>query len=133
MKRIDKIHLSHSGEVFARSAQLFDAKWSDERLPDFCKYFKRYWINSHSGWFLGFAHKCPSTNNAMEGYNSVMKRNYTIRELLSLDTFNKEMFGALNSKSIRYATEEIVMCQSIENELWSKAIKWNNTITNCKS
>lgn len=69
---INKIHCSHSEEVFRHSVQLFEIKWN-EKLPEFCRYFKRYWVNTHFGWFEGYAHKCPSTNNGMEGYNSVKK------------------------------------------------------------
>lgn len=81
LEDIGHIHLAHSVKMFSRSVELFDEKWS-EKLPDFCAYFKRYWVDSHSGWFVGFAHKCPSTNNHLEGCNSGVKRCITYRELM---------------------------------------------------
>lgn len=43
-----KIHSAHSQKMFIRSVAFFIESGNDE-LPNFCKYFKRYWINSHCG------------------------------------------------------------------------------------
>lgn len=127
---INKIHLSHSQQIFDRAVLLFHAKWN-ERLPDFCRYFKRYWVDSHSGWFAGYAHKCPCTNNGMEGHNSGLKRNQTFRELMPLGAFNTEMFHFLNDKSLKYDTQPIPKHVSIDKELWLKAIEFNNINRHC--
>lgn len=60
MANINKIHLSHSKKMFVHAIGLFFTKWNDE-LRIFCKYFKRYWVDSHFGWYEGFARKCPYT------------------------------------------------------------------------
>lgn len=130
MEDVGKIHLAHSKEMFEHSVQLFDGKWR-ENLPDFCEYFKRYWVDSHSGWFAGFVHKCPSTNNHVEGYNSALKRCHTYREMMPLGDFNNEMFETWRSKSEKYMTHEIAQIVTIDKELWVQAIEWSTNIHDC--
>lgn len=58
-------------------------KWSKAE-PEFCKYFKKEWLGVHQNWYEGSAHYMPSTNNGVEGYNSVIKRLHTFRERLPM-------------------------------------------------
>ena len=54
---------------------------------DFIKYFKSEWLDQHEGWYEGYAEKTPSTNNALESNNRVIKDNGTLRARLDLRLF----------------------------------------------
>lgn len=122
---INKIHLSPSAEVFARYMELFENKWKD-RLPKFCEYFRKYWGDQHSGWYTGYAQNCPSTNNGAEGYNSHIKRDLTLRELLEMGDLNNALFREVQMKSRAYQNDEIRIPENkeISNDLWMSAKQW---------
>lgn len=127
IKDIDDIHDSFSKEVFERSIHLFVEKWKHE-YEDFCSYFADTWLIKHPGWYNGFLHKCPSTNNGVEGFNSNLKRNHTYRELMPLGAFNVEMFRILKSKSLKYETRDIPKQITIDTFLWIAAINWEEVL-----
>lgn len=124
---IDKIHLSHSKQMFERSVQLFTSKWEKE-MPEFIDYFNRQWTKDHSGWYEGFVERCPSTNNGLEGFNSVLKRVYTHRALLPLGVFHGEVYRCLQAKSIEHIDINIPAEIAIDDFLWQQAIEWNAKI-----
>lgn len=67
------IHMSSSEAMFKTAVALFEVKWV-EILPDFCQYFKKYWVDQHSNWYEGYVDKCPATNSGIEGFNSYLKK-----------------------------------------------------------
>lgn len=75
---------------------------------------------------MGYAQKCPSTNNGAEGYNSHIKRDLTVRELLELGDLHDALFRELHDKSVAYENNEITIPQHIEipDDLWISARKW---------
>lgn len=52
------------------------------------KYFKKEWITTHKNWYEGFKSKTPSTNNALESSNKVIKDEQTLRERFDLNQFS---------------------------------------------
>lgn len=67
-------------------SQLFCSKWQSIE-PDFVTYFEREWLGAHCNWFEGAATYTPSTNNALESHNSVIKRKITLRKRLPMNMF----------------------------------------------
>ena len=65
---------------------------TQEKHEDFIRYFKSEWLTAHSGWYEGYSEYTPSTNNALEATNNVIKRENTFRERLVLSRF----FGCCN-------------------------------------
>lgn len=65
-KDIEILHQSSTASTFQILSRLFLKKWKN-REPEFAKYFKKQWLNSHCNWYLGAAQYTPTTNNALEG------------------------------------------------------------------
>lgn len=55
--------------------------------PNFVEYFKKEWLGVHCNWFEGAAEYTPSTNNALESHNAVIKRKVTLRKRLPFNQF----------------------------------------------
>lgn len=79
---------------------IFLKKHDHER--NFIAYFKDQWLLQNQYWYLGVAVFSPSTNNALETFNKVIKDSNILRERLQLSRFlflAKEM---VNEWSIKY-------------------------------
>ena len=79
------LQLSQNNEVFDDAAKLFIKKYKTEK--DFIAYFKKEWLDTHEGWYEGYAKNTPSTNNALESSNRYVKDNGTLRARLDLSMF----------------------------------------------
>ena len=73
---------SESEQIFSTAFQLFKKKW--KKYVSFLQYFEAQWINQLPGWYEGYAKCIPSTNNALESFNRVIKDQKTMREGLPL-------------------------------------------------
>lgn len=60
-------------KVFALMSQLFCEKWRPVET-EFITYFESQWLGEHCNWFEGAATYTPSTNNAQEAVNGVIKK-----------------------------------------------------------
>lgn len=87
---IRKMHLAPNKSTFTMMSKLFCAKWI-EIEKNFVAYFKKEWLNMHCNWFEGAAQYTPSTNNALESHNAVIKRKITLRRRLPMNEFLKCM------------------------------------------
>lgn len=85
MDDISHLQLCQSQEIFMKASELFLIKWINEKR--FCDYFKKEWLNKHSGWYEGYSQEYPSTNNALESNNNDIKRSKTFRERYPLSRF----------------------------------------------
>lgn len=83
---IREIQLAANRNTFDLMTKLFCEKWKDIDL-DFVDYFKSQWLGTHRNWYEGAAIYTPSTNNALESHNSVIKRKITLRRRLPLNQF----------------------------------------------
>ena len=84
------LHMSESPEMFERAYDLFVAKWraiANAVVDKFLDYFNQQWFEKNSGWYEGFAPGIPSTNNALESTNGVIKKDGTVRKRFSLANF----------------------------------------------
>lgn len=80
---LDKLQLSRCQHDFDEGAKLFMKKWSEYSV-DLIEYFNNTWIEHNKNWFEGYMHQTPSTNNALESFNNVIKKEQTLRERLDL-------------------------------------------------
>ena len=71
---IDALQLSSSKEVFDKALPLFVKKWLQKKQTEFVAYMKLQWFTTHQYWKEGVAHHTPSTNNALESFNLVIKK-----------------------------------------------------------
>lgn len=86
MDDIRNMQLAPNRATFGMMTKLFCAKW--ERIEsDFVTYFEKEWLGPHCNWFEGAANYTPSTNNALESHNAVIKRLITLRRRLPLNQF----------------------------------------------
>lgn len=83
------IQLSSNKEMFEASSSLFLEKWrakESKSVNDFLKYFEAQWLKgSLTGWYEGAGPLLPSTNNALEATNRVIKTR--IRTRLNIGVF----------------------------------------------
>lgn len=138
---IKKMHLAPNRSTFNMMSKLFCEKWI-ELEPNFVAYFKKEWLNVHCNWFEGAAHYTPSTNNALESHNAVIKRKITLRRRLPMNEFLKCMMEMttdasklLQSGVYKFATEPDVTKKIYEAAAFMvqqkfKAFKAKSTSTN---
>lgn len=81
---IRNIQLAPNPSTFNMMCELFIEKWQILE-PNFIQYFKKEWFTKHSSWFEGIADYTPSTNNAQESHNAVIKRKITLRRRLPMN------------------------------------------------
>ena len=78
---LETLQLSSNPEIFAKAKQLFIKKWgAQKKQKEFLKYMNEQWFRTHETWYEGAALLVPSTNNALESFNLVVKREETLRE-----------------------------------------------------
>lgn len=121
---IDKLQLSQNNTIFDHATELFFEKWeSHER---FLKYFKDEWIIQNKNWYEGLRLYTPSTNNALESCNRVIKKENTIRERLPLSKFRVILFEMAQSWSNSYKNnlKHFQLKASIDLPLWTEAYQW---------
>lgn len=121
---IRKMQLAPNRKVFDYMAMLFCDKWSPLEF-NFVQYFKQQWLGSHSNWFEGAAEYTPSTNNALESHNAVIKRKITFRKRLPLNQFLKAMQEMTEDISKQLSNEERIIEEepTIKKETWTKAAR----------
>jgi hypothetical protein len=68
---IDFLQLSQNDDIFNRASNLFLDKWYEE--TEFISYFEAEWLDANRFWYEGAEKTTPSTNNALESFNRVIK------------------------------------------------------------
>ena len=63
-------------------------------------YFTNNWYENNLNWFEGFSPKNPSTNNALESFNALIKKKYTLRERLPIQKFFEVIAKLINQQSL---------------------------------
>ena len=84
---IEILQLVRSEAAFLKASELWRRKWSSPDVATFTDYFFSNWIQENNGWFEGRAPGYPSTNNALEATNNVIKNEGTFRERLPIAQF----------------------------------------------
>lgn len=129
---IDTLQLAKSSKIFDKAVNLFFEKYKAE--VNFLKYFKEEWLDQHRYWYEGVREKTPSTNNALESCNNVIKKESTLRERLPLATFKVILLEMVNSWSSQYMHKLKTFHETpqVDLKLWTTAYQWvkkNNKIT----
>lgn len=119
---IKKMQLAASRQAFDDMTKLFCEKWCSLE-ENFVDYFKAQWLGTHSNWFEGAAVYTPSTNNALESHNAVIKRKITFRKQLPLNKFLLIMKEMTENISQQLYNEKRVIEEEplIKKETWTKA------------
>lgn len=97
---IHTLQLAPRPKMFAKLLELFRQKFeSCPQVQGFFSYFITSWCERNSKWFEGVRDRMPSTNNAVESFNNVIKKAYTLRKRLHLGEFFKVMLDMVESES----------------------------------
>jgi hypothetical protein len=138
---IEYLHLSNSSIVFKLALTLFFKKWktnnkqNNQSITNFLNYFDDEWVKSNGGWYEGIQLYTPSTNNALEATNKIIKDDGTFRERHVLSRFLTITSSIINNWSIErdlsstnvkvFATEPTICLK-----LWTSSYQWAKTIKN---
>lgn len=124
---IRKIQLAQNRKMFDEMSRLFLLKWKGVE-PNFVDYFKREWLGTHSNWFEGAADYTPSTNNALESHNAVIKRKVTFRRRLPLHEFLEAMHRMASniSKQFTDRSRDIATEPDISRDTMMRAAQMAN-------
>lgn len=118
---LDCLQVAKSAEIFKTALKLFIEKWRAES-EDMIKYFESEWVNKHPNWFEAFAKLIPSTNNALESHNRIIKDEHTIRELMDLGAFRFALFEMVKDWANKYPSgrkKERSNAPEIDLPLWT--------------
>jgi len=129
---IDKLQLASSKQVFDKALTLFIKKWLQRKQNKFIEYMNLQWFTTHQNWFEGTAQRVPSTNNALESFNLVYKREHTFRERLPLSRFLELMKKSVERWSNEYLTNSRIFMTSISVELnqWTTGYQYAKSNVN---
>lgn len=125
---LSKLQVSKSVGNFEIASKLFVAKWKLES-DSLMSYFEDEWLKKHPNWFEAFARQVPSTNNALEAFNRVIKSEHTFRERLDISQFRFVLYKMLNSLSVEYESGLNAVeneCHKIDTSLDTLAYNWAN-------
>lgn len=118
--------------TFLKASNLFLEKWSgtdDDQVKEFIHYFNSQWLEKNSKWYEGIAVGYPSTNNGLEATNSVIKKEYTLRERLPVGQFLHNILELL----VRWSKErnpespnfkKFCEVPTISLQQWTCAYQW---------
>lgn len=98
------------GKEFGPAAQLFKAKWIEQGHDKFVRYFAANWLDKNANWYEGASPGSPSTNNAVESFNSIIKKKATLRKTLPLSRFLNLIQGKIEmwSKEMSYVAQPTI-------------------------
>jgi hypothetical protein len=123
---IDILQLSQNNDIFDRASILFLDKWYEE--TEFINYFKAEWLDTNRFWYEGAEKMTPSTNNALESFNRVIKDENSMRERQPISRFSVELLDWIERWSGNYEAGLKVFNSSpkIELQLWKSSYDWAN-------
>lgn len=123
---VDTLHSVTNRDIFNTASELFLQKYDDQ--SKFIAYFKEQWLVQNQNWYLGAAPASPSTNNALEAFNKVIKDTHTLRERLQLSRFlilAKEMVNEWSTKYINNPEENFIAKSPIISlRQWTNSYNW---------
>lgn len=129
---IRALQLCNDETTFGKASTLFLNKWrtdTAQNVTDCIDYFHSQWLAKDNGWYEGYAPGFPSTNNAIEATNSVIKREHTIRERAPVGQFLNNLLE-LVTKWSTVRNPQSTNCvlfhtiPSISLPLWTAAYQW---------
>lgn len=123
MDDIDTLQLSNNEKTFEVATKLFLKKWKSEEK--FLQYFSSEWLESKNDWYEGLQMYIPSTNNALEATNRVIKDEDTIRERLVLSRFTVVVFSIVK-KWLKERNPARVNSKQFEHQPSMTLSQWTN-------
>lgn len=110
-------------KTFTFMSTLFCAKWRPIEA-EFITYFEKQWLGVHCNWYEGASIYTPSTNNAQEAVNGVIKKKVTLRKRLPMNQFMTCMANLISdvSKELCNGSREFAGEPFIETGMWKEAI-----------
>lgn len=130
---IHHISSSTTDSMFSISVQLFLNKWKyaiEPSILKFLKYFEDYYVKRHPFWYYGSVVGLPTTNNGIEGTNSLIKSQHTFRSRWPLKDFLK----GLNTLVDNWSYDKNPSCPNYKpfsdiylpsTSEWTSAFNWN--------
>ena len=134
---IDSLQLAYNNDVFEKAMQLFNKKWMQKRQKDFLQYMKQMWFSTHQNWFEGASHNIPSTNNGLEAFNLIIKKEDTFIERLPLARFFELCLISTKKWSTEYfhGDKKFIFSPTINLKQWTDSYNWaksNKTVSSKK-
>lgn len=118
------LQVSPDAETFAEGVKLFIKKYKDSER-EFIDYMNKIWFTTHSTWFEGAADRLPSTNNGLESFNNVIKREETLRERMPVGQFSNQCLISVSRWSKQYGMDKKIASKPTLNlEDWTYAYQW---------
>lgn len=117
------LHFTRTHLDFTRMRDALLRKWMNvPMLVDFAQYMSGQWLSGHfSGWQLystpsGFA----STNNPVETFNAILKRDYTLRRRLKMGALLAELANCCEDQS---ANERPFQMEVLPSETLTRRVR----------
>jgi len=86
---------------------------------------EKNWLSTHENWHEGVGHLLPSSNNALESFNLVFKKEETLRERMPLGRFLNQYIVSANRWSDQYTMgKSIADRPTIDLDQWTEAYQW---------
>lgn len=126
---LNQLQVAKTKDIFDIAVKLFMDKWRDES-PELVAYFENQWILKNGNWYEAFAKLTPSTNNAVESNNRVMKDDHTLRERMDLGKFRTAIFEMISTWTMEYASglkTVTIDAPEIKLDLWTKGYQFAKT------
>lgn len=122
MADLNLVQLSPDNETFKKSFELFCKKYVAEER--FLKYIKKEWIDKNGKWYEGASWFMPSTNNALESSNRIIKDQHTLRERLPVSKFKVVLAEMVAGWSISYKNNLKIFKKipTIDLPLWTSIL-----------
>lgn len=92
----------------------------------FVEYMNEMWFSSHQTWYEGARINTPSTNNALESFNLIIKKEQNLRERLPLGRFFELCIQSVEKWSREYLNGDKVFYKTSTISLsdWTAAYQW---------
>jgi hypothetical protein len=89
-------------------------------------YMNEMWFNTHQNWYEGVKEKTPSTNNCLESFNLVIKKEDTLRERLPLPRFFSLCLESVYKWSNHYVNglKQYINSPTINLKDWTSGYQW---------
>ena len=120
----ETLQLSSDSTIFAKASKLFIKKYT-KKSPEMIEYMNELWFSTHANWFEGIADKLPTTNNALESFNLVFKKEETLGERMPLGRFMNQCILSASRWSKQYSIDKVIATSpSFELPDWTAAYHW---------
>lgn len=127
------LQIAPDTETFSKGVELFISKYHT-RERRFVEYLNDMWFTTHNTWYEGASDRLPSTNNGLESFNNVIKKEETLRERMPIGQFANQCLISASRWSKQYAFDKmIVMSPTLDTGDWTSAYQWGTSSKEVRS